>query len=145
MSLSAKSQILIFLDANFILTPSTLNVDIYKSLKINFPNTYELVVLSATFTELEEKIKKNPRKTKLKQEYQLCRAILEQQSYTLIQCERQHPGKLVDDLLLDFALNSSKEGNNVYIATNDKELRKKCRDNKMKVIFVRQNKFLEIE
>jgi len=145
VSLSAKSQILIFLDANFILTPSTLNVDIYKSLKINFPNTYELVVLSATFTELEEKIKKNPRKTKLKQEYQLCRAILEQQSYTLIQCERQHPGKLVDDLLLDFALNSSKEGNNVYIATNDKELRKKCRDNKMKVIFVRQNKFLEIE
>ncbi len=145
MSLSAKSQILIFLDANFILTPSTLNVDIYKSLKINFPNTYELVVLSATFTELEEKIKKFPRKTKLKQEYQLCRAILEHQSYTLIQCERQDPGKLVDDLLLDFALTSSKEGNNVYIATNDKELRKKCRDNKMKVIFVRQNKFLEIE
>ena len=145
MSLTTKSQILIFLDANFILTPSTLNVDIYKELKINFPNTYELVVLSAIFTELEEKIKKYPRKTKLKQEYQLCRAILEQQSYTLIQCERQYPGKLVDDLLLDFALNSSKEGNKVYIATNDKELRKKCRDNKMKVIFVRQNKFLEIE
>jgi len=145
VSLSAKSQILIFLDANFILTPATLNVDIYKELKINFPNTYELVVLSAIFTELEDKIKKYPRKTKLKQEYQLCRAILEQQSYTLIQCERPHPGKLVDDLLLEFALNSFKEGNNVYIATNDKELRKKCRDSKMKVIFVRQNKFLEIE
>ena len=139
----ASSQI--FLDANFILTPSTLRVDIYKQLKINFPKSFELVVLSATFTELEDKIRKYPRKTKLKQEYQLCRAILEKQEYTLIQCERQHPGILVDDLLLEYALNSSKEGNNVYIATNDKELRKKCRDNKIKVIFVRQNKFLEIE
>ena len=143
MSLSTNSQI--FLDANFILTPSTLNVDIYKHLEINFPKTYELVVLSAIFTELEEKIRKYPRKTKLKQEYQLCRAILEQQEYTLIQCERQHPGKLVDDLLLEYALNSFKQGKNVYIATNDKELRKKCRYNKIKVIFVRQNKFLEIE
>ncbi len=139
----ASSQI--FLDANFILTPSTLRVDIYNQLEINFPKTFELVVLSATFTELEDKIRKYPRKTKLKQEYQLCRAILEKQEYTLIQCERQHLGILVDDLLLEYALNSSKEGNNVYIATNDKELRKKCRDNKIKVIFVRQNKFLEIE
>ena len=143
MSQYATSKI--FLDANFILTPSTLNVDIYKQLEINFPKTFELVVLSAIFTELEEKIRKYPQKTKLKQEYKLCREILEQQSYTLIQCERQHPGKLVDDLLLDYALNSFKEGNNVYIATNDKELRNKCRVNKIKVIFVRQNKFLEIE
>jgi len=143
VSLLIKSQI--FLDANFILTPSTLNVDIYEQLKINFPNSFELVVLSAIFTELEEKIKRYPRKTKLKQEYQLCRAILEQQKYTLIQCERQHPGKLVDDLLLEYAINSFKQGKNVYIATNDKELRRKCRYNKIKVIFVRQNKFLEIE
>ena len=143
MSLLIKSQI--FLDANFILTPSTLNVDIYKQLKINFPNSFELVVLSAIFTELEEKIKRYPRKTKLKQEYQLCRAILEQQKYTLIQCERQHSGKLVDDLLLEYAISSFKQGKNVYIATNDKELRSKCRYNKIKVVFVRQNKFLEIE
>ena len=143
MSLLIKSQI--FLDANFILTPSTLNVDIYEQLKINFPNSFELVVLSAIFTELEEKIKRYPRKTKLNQEYQLCRAILEQQKYTLIQCERQYPGKLVDDLLLQYAIKSFKQGKNVYIATNDKELRRKCRDNKIKVIFVRQNKFLEIE
>lgn len=143
MSLLIKSQI--FLDANFVLTPSTLNVDIYEQLKINFPNSFELVVLSAIFTELEEKIKRYPRKTKLKQEYQLCRAILEQQKYTLIQCERQYPGKLVDDLLLEYAIKSFKQGKNVYIATNDKELRRKCRDNKIKVIFVRQNKFLEIE
>jgi len=119
----ASSQI--FLDANFILTPSTLRVDIYNQLKINFPKTFELVVLSATFTELEDKIRKYPRKTKLKQEYQLCRAILEKQEYTLIQCERQHPGILVDDLLLEYVLNSFKQGKNVYIATNDKELRKK--------------------
>ncbi len=143
MSLLTKSQI--FFDANFILTPATLNVDIYKQLEINFPNSFELVVLSAMFTELEEKIKRYPRKTKLKQEYQLCRAILENQSYTLIQCEREHPGILVDDLLLEFALKSSKQGKNVYIATNDKELRRKCRNNKIKVIFVRQSKFLEIE
>ena len=143
MSLLIKSQI--FLDANFILTPSTLNVDIYEQLKINFPNSFELVVLSAIFTELEEKIKRYPRKTKLNQEYQLCRAILEQQKYTLIQCERQYPGKFVDDLLLQYAIKSFKQGKNVYIATNDKELRRKCRDNKIKVIFVRQNKFLEIE
>ena len=139
----ASSQI--FLDANFILTPSTLRVDIYNQLEINFPKTFELVVLSAPFTDFEDQIRKYPRKTKLKQEYQLSRAILEKQEYTLIQCERQHPGILVDDLLLEYALNSFKQGKNVYIATNDKELRKKCRDNKIKVIFVRQNKFLEIE
>ena len=145
MSHSVNSNSQIFLDANFILTPSTLKVDIYKQLAINFPKSYELVVLSATFTELEDKIRKYPRKTKLKQEYQLCRAILEQQEYTLIQCERQHPGKLVDDLLLEYALSSFEQGKNVYIATNDKDLRRKCRNKKIKVIFVRQNKFLEIE
>jgi len=141
--LSLSSQI--FLDANFILVPSTLKIDIYKQLQINFPKPFKLVVLSAIFTELEEKIRKYPLKNKLKQEYKLCREILEQQSYTLIQCERQHPGKLVDDLLLEFALNSFKEGNDVYIATNDKELRRKCRNRNIKVIFVRQRKFLDIE
>ena len=143
MSFSVHSQI--FLDSNFILVPSTLKIDIYKQLEINFPKTFELVVLSAMFTELEDKIRKYQRKTKLKQEYQLCRAILEQQKYTLIQCERKHPGKLVDDLLLEYAVNSFKKGNDVYIATNDKELRRKCRNHKIKVIFVRQKKFLEIE
>ena len=143
MSQSAYSQI--YLDANFILTPATLNIDIYKQLEINFPKTFELIVLSAIFTELEDKIRKFPRKTKLKQEYQLCRAILEQQKYTLIQHERQHLGKLVDDLLLDYVLNSAKKGQDVYIATNDKELRRKCRNHKIKVIFVRQKKYLEIE
>ena len=145
MPLSASTPAQIFLDANFILTPATLNLDIYKQLDVNFPKSFKLVVLSAIFTELEDKIKRYPRKTKLKQEYQLCRAILEQQKYTLIQCERQHPGKLVDDLLLDYVSNSVKQGQDAYIATNDKELRRKCRNHNIKVIFVRQKKFLEIE
>ncbi len=142
MSTSKPSQIL--LDANFLLIPSQMHLDIYKQLELNFPKPYKLIILSAIFIELEKKIRNFPRKNKFKQEYKLSREILEQQEYSLINLERQ-PNQLVDDLLLDYAIKSRERGDNVYIATNDRELRKKCRENNIKVIFVRQRKYLEIE
>jgi rRNA-processing protein FCF1 len=135
---------LIFLDANFLLIPAQNFVDIYSQFSELIPNPWKLVIISAIFDELEKKINQYPNKTKLRREYQLSRQILEKQDYQLEKVTKESTA-YVDDILLKKAVEMKHKGNVVYIATNDGELRKKCRSNEIHAIFLRQKKKLEVE
>jgi uncharacterized protein len=136
--------IFLFLDANFLLIPAQINVDIYSEFNRLVPKPWEIVIISAVFSELEYKISSFSQKTKLKREYTLARQLLECHPFRLIESERV-PNQLVDDLLLKTAFNYGNDENIVYICTNDKELRKKAKIMKLRTIFIRQQKYLETE
>lgn len=52
------------------------------------PGSYKLIVPSAVFTELDEKIAKESRSTVLRQNYNLARQILERHKYEIFKAER---------------------------------------------------------
>ena len=134
----------IFLDANFLLVPSQLLIDIYSEFERLIPKPWEIIVISAIFTELEKKISDFPNSNKLKKEYKLAQELLEQNQYILMKKERkQH--QAVDDLLIEQLLLFQKEEKFVYLATNDKKLRNKCKLKKIPTIYIRQNKKLDCD
>jgi len=59
--------------------------------------------------------------------------------------EIKRENELTDDFLLRKSLELKKEGNFIFLATNDSELRKKAKKLKIGTIFLRQKKFLAIE
>ncbi|WP_457559045.1 hypothetical protein [Candidatus Harpocratesius sp.] len=218
----------IFLDANFLLLPAQFRIDIYEQFNQMVPGPYKLIVPSAVFTELDEKIAKESRSTVLRQNYKLARQILEQHKYEIFEAERdffnleqskthskqsenfQHKTS-VDDFLLEIIHNfeciqkekmtnneikiqnqkqenqnqenqkqenqnqeiqnnntkfeseelrfekikiektkqknqkTQKKKYRVFLATNDKELRKKALQQGIPTIFLRQKKRLDVE
>ena len=134
----------IFLDANFILIPAQLNIDIYSEFNRLILDPYDLIVLSVILSELEKKIELNKTKTKLAQEFRLSKQILDHQVFKIINVEKKS-NEYVDNILLQQAIMSKNAGDFVYIATNDKELRRKCRENKIRNIFIRNEKYLGVE
>jgi len=135
---------IVILDANFILVPAQLKIDIYSQLGGLGIEPYELVVFHATLIELEQKIKQDITQRSLQREFRLAQQLLQAHSYRMIEKERNYT-QSVDDWLIDRALELKSQGNNVYLATNDKELRQKCRHHEIKAIFVRNLKKLALE
>lgn len=134
----------LFLDANFLLIPTQFKVDIYSEFERLIPKPWEIVLVSAIFTELEYKITRFTQKTKLKRQYSMARQLLDRQSYRLIEKERT-PNQIVDDLLLETALEFQDSEGESYLCTNDKELRGKCLNREIKTIYLRQEKFLDVD
>ncbi len=133
----------LFLDANFILISPQFKVDIYSEFERLLPKPWQIVIVSAILNELEHKISQFPEKFKLKREYSMARQLLDRQSYLLLPKERS-PNQLVDDLLLETAIEYRANGHPVYLCTNDKELRDKCLKHEVANIFLRQQKFLDL-
>ncbi len=136
--------IYIFLYANFLLIPAQNNYDIYSDFENLVPKPYKIIILSAIFKELEYKIERLLNKTKLKREYKFAIQILEKYNFERLEIERKK-GQIVDDLIVETALTYKSEKNIVYIATNDKELRNKCKKMNIKSIFLRQKRKIAIE
>ena len=134
----------IFLDANFLLVPSQFSIDIYTEFKRLLPPPCEFVIVTAIFDELDKKIANSPAKTKLARQYRMARQLLDRHPYRVIKKAR-NSGQLVDDLLLEQACNARGKNNMVYLATNDKQLKYKCIRKGIRVVYIRQKKFLDIE
>ncbi|MHA2002131.1 MAG: type II toxin-antitoxin system VapC family toxin [Promethearchaeota archaeon] len=131
----------IFIDANFLLVPVQLKIDIYREFENLVPKPYELIVISAVFRELNEKIASLPPTAKFRREHRFALQLLERNNFREIKSERKEH-QLVDDLILEEAIKDQNAGNDVYIATNDKELRGKCRNHRIRSIFIRKQQFL---
>ncbi len=137
-------MIYIFIDANFMLVPAQFKVNIYEEFERLVPKPYRVVIISAIFTELELKIEKSPAKTKLNGQYRFSRQLLENYPHEIVKKERP-PRRIVDDFLLDEAVEWARRGHKIYLATNDRELRRKCLGRGIRTIYLRQKKFLATE
>lgn len=134
----------VILDANFLLVPSQLKIDIYSQFGLLGIEPFELYVYRATIIELEYKIQQDLTKKKLQREFQLAKQLLTTRPHKMIELARDF-AQPVDDWLIVRALELKTEGKTVYLATNDKQLRHKCKQNDIKSIFVRGLKKLVIE
>ena len=148
-------QIYIFLDANFLMVPAQLKLDIYAEFDRLVPQPYTLVILGAILRELEIKSTRMGPQSTFSREYRLALQILERHEYQVIQTEsipQLTENLTVDDFLLrevqDFIPPFQWDADSpfqVYVATNDKFLKRKARDVGIPVIYIRQKRFVEID
>ena len=135
----------VFLDANFLLIPVQLKIDVYQEIDDLIPRPYTLVILQAVFDELDKKKERRKYKSRFSKDYAMARQILESKTYEILEVPK--PGNvLVDDFILEQALKqANSEDVEVYVATNDKELKRKCKEAGVSTIYVRKGKRLEIQ
>tara|TARA_Y100000310_G_scaffold233475_1_gene236330 strand:+ start:7558 stop:7944 length:387 start_codon:yes stop_codon:yes gene_type:complete len=122
----------IVLDTNFLLSVYDLKIDIFEEIFNCMDCKYELFVINQTINELEKLINKtgfSKKQRAAKFALNLLKSKIKAKKIVVLKV----PGDNVDDILAGL------EG--YIIATNDKELKKRCK----KVITIKQKKYMVIE
>ena len=122
----------IVLDTNFFLSVFELKIDIFEEIFNCMDCKYELFVVKQTIKELEKLINKtgfSKKQRAAKFALSLLNSKIEAKKIVVLEV----PGDNVDDILAGL--------DGYIIATNDKELKKRCK----KVITIKQKKHVVIE
>tara|TARA_Y100000310_G_scaffold54552_1_gene49972 strand:- start:685 stop:1071 length:387 start_codon:yes stop_codon:yes gene_type:complete len=120
----------IIIDTNFLLLPSEFKVDIFTEIEKLVPSDHKLYVIDGTIAELHKIIDgKNKSKDKLNAKIGL--QLVEQKKIAKIESKGH-----VDDVIVDVA------DKDTIVATSDKELRKRLRAKKIKLISLRKKQYL---
>jgi rRNA-processing protein FCF1 len=121
----------IILDTNFLLIPVQFKVDIFSEIQRICDFNYKIMVLDTSMKELENLLNE---KGKTKNQVKLTLELIKHKKVEILATE----GELfADDMLVELA----KEGDTI-VATQDRELIKRLRCVKSKVITLRQKKYL---
>jgi hypothetical protein len=125
----------VILDSNFLFVPFQFNVDIFEELMKLLNQQFDPILLSPTHGELLRLAGQgSPKMRKL-----ASLALKLAEKCRLVQVEML-PGETHDDVIVRVA----KEWG-CPVATNDRELRKSLRREKVPTIFLRQRAYLEAE
>ncbi len=139
----------VILDANFLLVPSQFHIDIYNELRMQLSGTLQILIIPEVLEELNRKSLETT-STKFIRHVKMAMEILDryQLNFPKIfkKTQRNNSKNLpVDDYLISIAQNlHGGKDEIVFIASNDKELRKKASKRGIRTIYLRQKKFLEI-
>jgi len=139
---------LIIIDSNFILLPFQFKIDYLNEIRNNLEGNLKFIIFQQILNELEAKRKREPKATqfirlldsglsyveKNKTEYDIA---------TLKDIKKST--ETSDEFLIQKSLELKEEGYNIFLATNDSELRRKARLSSINTIFLRQKKYLSIE
>jgi len=124
----------IILDSNFLFIPFQFQVDVLNEME-DLLGKFEPIVLSTTVEELEKLAREESEKTRR----QALQALKITEKCTLIQVEKG-PAESYDDVILRKAKEWS-----CPVATNDRNLRKRLREENIPAVYLRQRKKLELE
>lgn len=122
----------VFVDTNFLIDLGRFGISIDEIDKI-LSERYELCVPSSVINELKTIAGTQQEESKFAK---LALMILDLRKATVIQSE-----KSADEALIEFSRNEK----DAVVATNDGELQKKLRENKVRIISVRSKKKLEMK
>lgn len=125
----------VILDSNFLFVPPKFQIDIFEGLMNIVNQRFEPVLLSSTYNELRTMAEKGS--PSLRKKASLALKLAERCSIVGV---KQEIGEKHDDVILRMAGKWK-----CPVATNDRELRKKLRDNGIPVIFLRGRGRLELE
>ena len=133
-------MITVIFDTNFLLMPFTLNVDIYTELEHIMLQNYQICILDDTLQELDKIIENQTGKDK--RNAKLAKKLLDMKNVKILSTKslksNMNSAKPdVDSMLLQLP----KE---YLIATQDKELKRKLKENNYRIIHIRAKKKLEI-
>lgn len=129
----AKLPTKILCDTNFLLIPLRFGVDVFAETEEALNDLTKLYVSSRVIDEI--KLLKTDAKPNFEKELLFALKMIEQ-------CEviEDTSETLVDDSLIELA-----RKNNMVIGTTDSELRKKARIEGVKVIYLRQKRYLVLD
>ncbi|MEA3378498.1 MAG: hypothetical protein U9Q69_02550 [Nanoarchaeota archaeon] len=124
----------IVLDTNFLVTSYKQKIDIFTNLKNLLEFKYQIYIIDATLFELEKLINEGTiiEKTAVK----IGLKLLKRKNIKILKTARN---RSVDDLLLAL------DPRQYIIATQDKELKRKLKKKKFKILTIRQKKHIILE
>jgi len=125
----------IILDTNFLLIPAQFKVDIFSEIDRICDFKYKIFILDKSIKELKDII--NKQKGKAKKNADIALQLIKFKKLTILKTKGD---KIVDDQILELTKN-----NQYIIATQDKELIKKLKKQKARIITLRQKKYLIIK
>jgi rRNA-processing protein FCF1 len=126
----------VIIDTNFLLIPSTLNVDVFEGIVSAANDSVELITLNLVVEELEILIASKELNLKDREAAKLALALLKQKNLKIEHCSNEH----TDDAILKKALEFKQEGYSAAIATQDKELISRALSSKIQIFTLRQKK-----
>lgn len=131
----------VVLDTNFLMIPFQFKIDIFKELDRILDDNYKLFILEDQIDELNNIInnqKKDKNNAKLALEYIRIKNIniLKQKDLYITNFSKTNK---VDDILVYISKDD------YIVATSDKELKKRIKENKKKIITLRSKSYLSIE
>lgn len=125
----------VILDSNFLLIPSQFRIDIFEEMLSLLNQRYEATVLSSTLQELQTMGHKGP--PKLRKQAQTALKLAQE-------CQVVEVDKSNDETNDDVIIRIAAEWRSP-VATNDRELKRKLRNQNIPVIFLRGKSRLELE
>lgn len=123
----------IIFDTNFLFVTFSYDVDVIREIEKRFGENYNLFIFEGTISELE-KIYERKDKSK-KKNLPLVLKFLDIYNFKIISSDNSY----VDKDMIDIA------NENLIFATSDKNLKRKIRDKKGKIMYLRQKSYIEIE
>jgi uncharacterized protein len=130
-----KKKTQVILDTNFLLIPGEKGVDVFSEIDRILSEPYELCVLDKTLAELE-KIVANSAKKKEGFNAKLGIVLLKQKNLKILTSFSE---EYADKAIVEYA---EKNPEGVVVATQDKGLRDKLKRIPVRVIQLRQEKYL---
>lgn len=127
-------KISIIIDSNFLFLPLNFGIDIFEEFERLFERPVVCIVPSPIVDELLL-LKKNANSSFVK-EIEFALSLLKRCIVTDVDLK---PEETVDDLVVRMAAETG------FAATNDVELKKRLRDNRINVIYLRQKVILDID
>jgi len=125
----------VILDTNFLLIPGQFKVDIFTEIERVMNEPYNLCIIDKTINELKgiEIYGKTKDRNAVKLAIALIQNLIKQKSLKTI---NSYSRKSVDDIIV------KKSDKNVYVATQDKELKKRVKEHQGRIITLKQKKYL---
>ena len=123
----------VILDTNFLLVPGELGIDIFSEIERLLDERHKLIVFENTLEELETLIHRSNSKESINAK--LGFVMAKQKNLKTIKGFSGH----VDDIIVEYTKNNP---SNFIVATQDKKLKSRLKRNNVRVIGVRQKKYL---
>jgi rRNA-processing protein FCF1 len=142
--LKFKNNIVI-LDSNFILLPFQFKIDYINEIRTNLEGTVTFIIYQQILNELEAKKNREPNAVRFQKFYNSGLFYLEKakQNYDIVIFDEiKEKNENTDDFLVKKAIQLKSGDITIFLATNDTNLRRKAKKNKINTIFLRQKKFL---
>ncbi|MFX1310060.1 MAG: PIN domain-containing protein [Promethearchaeota archaeon] len=139
---------LIVIDSNFILLPFQFKIDYLDEIRSLIEGNLRFIIVQQILNELESKKRREQKSTKFKRLLESGLYYIEKNKEKFdieILEEVKKNNETTDDFLLRMLKDLKKETQNIYLATNDSDLRKNAKEIGISVIFLRQKKYLSVD
>ncbi|MBY9003960.1 MAG: hypothetical protein KGD73_08315 [Candidatus Lokiarchaeota archaeon] len=138
---------IVVIDANFLFLPIQFKIDYLSEINYVLVGKNYFLIYKQIFDELESKRKRLHEISKFGRELNFAKVYLEsnKKNYNLIYIDKIKQGsETTDQFLLSECLRLNKKHPNIFLATNDSQLRREASKANIRNVCLRQKKYLVI-